>query len=370
MRILFFSFPYESAPGGGERYTEQTVEGLTGNGDTVTLVSSSRALLRTFAARGWQALPIWGGVEPVSKVSVAVFPLTVPFFFPLLSFILIWFRSRLGAQALVCLSLTEKLLATLPARLLGMRVIWVEHLLAGRSLIQNPFRGPYAALSRLTRVVTVSEAAADSLVALGVPRGRITVIHPGISPENKPPVASRPSDRPIIGIVSRLSKEKNVTLALRAFALVTERIPEAMLRIYGDGPERRSLERQAEELGIREKTDFLGYADRAGERCAEFDVLAVPSSRESFGLAALEAMRCGIPVVATEVGGLPELVRHGETGLLVPAEDDHAMADALLSLLRDSELRRRLGEAARADVAARFNLEKMQHAWIELFSSR
>ena len=63
MRILFFSFPYESAPGGGERYTEQTVEGLTGNGDTVTLVSSSRALLRTFAAHGWQALPIWGGVR-------------------------------------------------------------------------------------------------------------------------------------------------------------------------------------------------------------------------------------------------------------------------------------------------------------------
>src|SRR5512135_3507201 len=145
MRILFFSFPYESAPGGGERYTEQTVEGLVENGHAVTLVSSSRALLRIFDERSWEALPLWGGVEPVSKAAALIFPLTVPFFLPLLACVLLWFRLRRGGRAVVCLSLTEKLLATLPARLLGLRVIWMEHLVAGRSLLQNPFRGAYAA---------------------------------------------------------------------------------------------------------------------------------------------------------------------------------------------------------------------------------
>lgn len=370
MRILFFSFPYESAPGGGERYTEQTVEGLVKNGHAVTLVSSSRAMLKGFSARGWEALPLWGGVEPVSKASAAVFPLTMPFFLPLLVCVLAWFRFRRGARVFVCLSLTEKLLATLPARLFGMRVIWMEHLVAGRSLLRNPFRSLYAALSRLTRVLTVSEAAAVSLVAVGVPRGRITVIHPGIAPETRPLASLRRSGQPIIGAISRLSNEKNIALLLRAFALVAREVPEALLHVYGDGPERRALERQAESLGIGAKTTFFGYVEDAAARCIEFAVLAVPSSRESFGLAALEAMNCGVPVVATKVGGLPELVVDGETGLLAPPEDERAMADALLSLLRDRERGWKMGEAGHDRIVARFSLEKMQRAWIDQLSSR
>jgi len=370
MRILFFSFPYESAPGGGERYTEETVEGFAEAGHAVTLVSSSRALLRVFDRRGWDALPLWGGVEPVSKASAAIFPLTVPFFLPLLACVLAWFRFRRGTRALVCLSLTEKLLATAPARLLGMRVIWMEHLVAGRSLTQNPFRRAYAALSRLARVVTVSEAAAASLAAVGIPRARIEVIPPGVRPETRPLASLRRSGQPIVGAISRLSAEKNVALLLRAFALAAKEVPEASLHVYGDGPERRALERQAEALGIGAKTTFFGYVEGAGSRCSEFDVLAVPSSRESFGLAALEAMNCGVPVVATDVGGLPELVVRGETGLLVPPEDDRAMADALLVLLRDRELAWKMGEAGHASAVARFSLEKMKRAWTGLLSSR
>src|SRR5690349_2471539 len=137
MRILFFSFPYESAPGGGERYTEQTAEGLIAGGHRVTLVSSSRALLGTFYRRDWGAFPLWGGIEPVTAATVAMFAVTSPIFAVLLGVVLTWFRFFRGGRVLVCLSLTDKLLATLPARLLGLRVIWMEHLVAGRSLLQN-----------------------------------------------------------------------------------------------------------------------------------------------------------------------------------------------------------------------------------------
>ena len=368
MRVVFFSFPYESAAGGGERYTEQTVEGLASAGHPSTLISSSRALLGLFSGRGWEALPLWGGVEPVSKASVMIFPLTAPFFLALLTGVLAAFRFRRGARALVCLSLTDKLLATLPARLLGMRVIWMEHLVAGRSLRQNPFRGAYAALSRLAKVVTVSEAAADSLAAVGVPRANLAVINPGVVPETRPAAELRRGGAPIVGAVSRLSKEKNVALLLRAFALVLKEIPEASLRVYGDGPERRALEQQAEALGIGARVSFFGFVEGIARRCGEFDVLAVPSSRESFGLAALEAMNCGVPVVATRVGGLPELVADGETGLLVSPEDERAMAEALLALLRDRDRAAKLGEVGQARAAARFSQDKMQNAWIKLLS--
>jgi len=367
MRVLFFSFPYESAPGGGERYTERTAEGLLSAGHDVTLVSSSRALLGTFLARGWDAIPLWGGVEPVTKVSAAVFPLTVPFFLPLLTLVLAWYRFRQGARVVVCLSLTDKLLATLPARLLGMRVIWMEHLVAGRSLTQNPFRKVYAGLSGIARVVTVSEAAAASLASVGISRDRMRIIPPGIATPAKP---GRPAGAPVVGVISRFSREKNVALLLRAFKRVAEEVPEATLHAYGDGPEREDLERLAEELGIGAKTTFFGHVPDAGTRCGDFDVLAVPSSRESFGLAALEAMSCGVPVVATMVGGLPELIIDGETGKLVPPEDERAMADAILALLRDRELSARLGEAGRARAMADFSEKKMQSAWIELSSSR
>lgn len=367
MRVLFFSFPYESAPGGGERYTEQTAEGLLAGGHEVTLVSSSRAMLGLFFGRGWSAFPLWGGIEPVSKVSAAIFPLTVPFFLPLLALTLAWFRFRADARVLICLSLTDKLLATLPARLLGMRVIWMEHLVAGRSLTQNPFRGLYAALSRLALVVTVSSAAADSLAAVGIDRARVRIVPPGVAPRGAP---AKPIGAPVIGAISRLSREKNVSLLLKAFALVAKEIPETSLSIYGDGPERGDLAREAEALGIGAKTTFHGHVPGVASRCGEFDVLAVPSSRESFGLAALETMACGLPIVATRVGGLPELIIDGETGMLVPPEDERAMADALLKVLRDPVLAARLGEAGRARAANLFSEKKMHSAWIELSSSR
>lgn len=367
MRVVFFSFPFESAPGGGERYAERTVEGLRAAGVRATLVSSSRALLGLFFSRGWSAVPLWGGIEPVSKVAAAVFPLTAPFFLPLLALVLAWFRFRAGARTLVCLSLTDKLLATGTARLLGMRVIWMEHLVAGRSLLENPFRGLYAALSNLATVVTVSEAAADSLAAAGVARSRIRIVPPGIAAPEAP---AGPAASPIVGAISRLSKEKNVALLVRAFALVAKEIPEASLRIYGDGPERAALESLASALGIAPRVAFLGHVPDAGARCGEFAVFAVPSSRESFGLAALEAMACGLPVVATKVGGLPELILDGETGKLVAPEDERAMADALLDLLRGREAAVRMGAAGRERAMNRFGVTKMQSAWVELTSPR
>jgi glycosyltransferase involved in cell wall biosynthesis len=365
MRILFLSFPYASTQGGGERYTEQSIEGLKHAGHDILLVSSSEALLATWKKRGWRAYSAWCGVEPVTPFAVLLFPLTALFFTPFFLLLLAWFRFAHGVKIVVCLSLTEKLLATPIAKLFGMRVVWTEHLVAGRSLRLNPFRGWYVACARLAKIVTVSEAAASALGGVGVPRTNIRIISPGVQP-----VQSRveaPSAR-IVGVISRLSREKNVALALRAFTLVTKELPDAKLEIFGDGPEHAALARLAEELGVSDATTFHGYVERV-RGAGRMNVLAVPSAKEAFGMAALEAMADGLPVVATRVGGLPEVVVHGKTGILVPLEDPRAMADALLDLLRDSARAKQLGEAGRERATRLFTEEKMQTAWIELFSS-
>ncbi|MFA5854319.1 MAG: glycosyltransferase family 4 protein [Patescibacteria group bacterium] len=365
MRILFLSFPYASTQGGGERYTEQTVEGLKRAGHDVLLVSSSEALLAMFKKHGWRAYSAWCGVEPVTMLSALLFPLTIVFFTPFVFLLLAWFRFVHRTEAVVCLSLTEKLLATPIAKLFGMRVVWTEHLVAGRSLRLNPFRGWYVACARSANVVTVSEAAASALVDVGVLRRNVRIISPGVQPSTNH-IDSSVSHT--VGIISRFSREKNVSLALRAFALVVKELPDAQLEIFGDGPERAMLVRLADELTLSDKTTFHGHVEQV-RGAGRFNVLTVPSAKESFGMAALEAMADGLPVVATRVGGLPEVVVHGKTGLLVPPEDPRAMADALLTLLRDTMRTKQLGEAGRERATQLFTEEKMQTAWIELFSS-
>ncbi len=362
--ILFFSFPYASSRGGGERYTEQTVEGLLRAGGDVTLVSSSEALLSAFVSKKWKVVPLWLGVEPVTAWSAAIFPLFAIVAWPILFFLLAWFRWAKGVRTIVCLSMIDKLLATPIARLFGLRVVWMEHLVAGRSLRLNPFRGLYVALSKRVRIVTVSEAAAASYAQLGVPRDRIAVISPGVAS-----LAAQPPRRAghVIGAISRFSREKNVALLLKAFAEVLKSIPDATLEIYGDGPERAALKKLAQDLGITEQAHFHGYVERIGDRCA-FDVLAVPSSRESFGMAALETMRCGIPVVATRAGGLPEVIADGETGIVVPPDDAAAMSEALVALMKDPARAAHLGAAGRERAARMFSEEKMQQAWTTLLS--
>lgn len=357
MRVLILSFPYASAAGGGERYAEQLVEGLYRKGFHFSLVSSSRALLDAFRRRKWDARPLWCGVEPVTKAAVLLMPFTVLFQLAIMLVVLTRFRLA-GTRVVVCLSLTDKLVATPVARLLGMRVVWMEHLVPGRSLTMNPYRLHYAVLARLAKIVVVSEAVASGIVALGVPRKRIRVIPPGVTVPSQRATLDGP---PIIGVVSRLSPEKNLSLLLQAFT----RVPESTLEIFGDGPEREKLWALAEQLDISGRVRFRGRGEDAEHLYRHLSVLVVPSRKESFGIAALEAMSWGVPVVATRVEGVPELIKDGVTGLLVAPDDASALAAAIVRVLTDRALAARLGEAGRAR-AADFTLAKNLTAWESL----
>ncbi len=153
--------------------------------------------------------------------------------------------------------------------------------------------------------------------------------------------------------LSNFRPVKRVTDVVKIFAGVVRERP-AQLILIGDGPDRSSAEWLAHYLGIHHRVHFLGKQERVSELLALADLLLMPSEMESFGLAALEAMACKVPAIATCVGGVPELIDDGVTGLLYPVGEVDAMAAGALSLLNDPPRLKAMGEAARKDAQKRF----------------
>ena len=257
-------------------------------------------------------------------------------------------------------------LSRLAARAVGVPVVSHLH-------IENHFRPPtrrlLAGLDNATarlaaRLVAVSEDTRRGYERQGYPCGRIEVVYNGVDvPANG---GFRRNDPARIGEIARLCDVKGQRELLQAVA----RLPEARLVLAGrdleqGGAFQDALERESERLGIRERVEF-GFHEDVPALLESLDVVALPSWTEGLPVVLLEAMAHARPVVATPVGGTPELVVDGETGLLVPPRDPEALAAALRRLLEDPDLARRLGEAGRARVAERFTADAQAHRILEL----
>ncbi|MFZ5823433.1 MAG: N-acetyl-alpha-D-glucosaminyl L-malate synthase BshA, partial [Bacillota bacterium] len=163
---------------------------------------------------------------------------------------------------------------------------------------------------------------------------------------------SQPGERVLLHM-SNFRKVKRTEDVVQTFARVAAEIP-ARLILVGDGPELGPTVSLAQRLGVRDRVLVLGNQERVVELLSCADLFLLPSEQESFGLAALEAMACGVPVIASNTGGLPEVVVDGETGFLCPPGDVAAMADRALRLLRDPALHARFREAGVERVQSRF----------------
>jgi glycosyltransferase involved in cell wall biosynthesis len=186
----------------------------------------------------------------------------------------------------------------------------------------------------------------------GFDRESFEIVHYGIEPNGEPkPYAD---SVPRLLCVGRLIPIKGHVVLLRAFAAARAQLPGLELEIAGRGPLEPALKALARELGIVDAVRFLGHVSPVQSAIERASVVVVPSMGEGFGMVALEAMERARPVIAAEIGGLGELVRDGETGLLVPAGEAEPLTEAILRLAGDLELARTMGEAGRRRALSRF----------------
>ena len=222
-----------------------------------------------------------------------------------------------------------------------------------------------------TALIAVSPQVRDDLVALHVaPAEKFTVVRLGIELDERVAIddAMRAEARRVMGIppgrfavgwVGRMTGVKRTDDVVRAFATLRARGVDACLCIVGDGPDREQVERRAHELGVIRDCLFLGYQEDVARFFAVFDAFVLSSVNEGTPVVAIEALAAARPVVATRVGGVPDVVTEGVDGFLVEPGDVEALAERLERLARDPELRGAMGEAGRARVLPRYAVARL-----------
>ncbi len=232
-------------------------------------------------------------------------------------------------------------------------------------------------LHRVERVIAISHAIARFVVEVeGADPAKVRTVPYGLDPPPAPPVTRAAAsaalglagDGPLVGLVGRAVRQKGVDVLVDAFPRVVAAHPQARLIIVGDGPLRPALERRARGLGLGRAVTFTGWVDGAARLMPAFDVVAIPSRWEGFGLVALEAMAAARPIVASNVDALAEVVVDGVTGVLVPHDDPGALADAVSRLLDDPADAAALGVNGLRRLRQEYSVARMVEATAALYA--
>lgn len=261
----------------------------------------------------------------------------------------------------------------------GVRVLFQEH---GRHYPENK-KAVRCLVNRLvlqpmTRCITaVSRDVKDRLVIYeGLSRKKIGIVYNGTRPtrlytdQEKLELKRQFGfcrDDLVIGTIGRLDPVKNIPLFLNAYKRIAGDVPGARPVIIGDGPEMPALKALCRELNLEDKFVFAGYREDASVLAAMFDLFILSSYSEGTSMALLEAMNASVPAIVTDVGGNPEIVEHGRTGWITPSNDVDALAAALLEACSNTDLRQKMGHAARERFLNRFQFDGMLESYRTIY---
>jgi len=225
------------------------------------------------------------------------------------------------------------------------------------------------------RVVGISQAICDILIAAGVDKRKVRCVRSAIdltcysdTPKaDVREVFGLPSEALVVGVIAQLIERKGHEYLIRALPDIAKRVPEVRVIMFGQGTRRAELERLTKEIGVQRSVTFGGFRQDIADMLPSLDLVAHPALREGLGVSLMQAAACGVPVVASAVGGIPEVVRHEVTGLLLQAGDKKALADAVVKILSDEKLRQRMRKASREFALAELGVDAMVEGNIEVY---
>jgi len=235
------------------------------------------------------------------------------------------------------------------------------------------------------RIIAVSESVRKDLIRQGMSPDKVVVIKNGIELERRQSLLARERGRaekkelqiangPVVGTITRFSKQKDVHTYLYALSNVVREYPDVRCLIVGDGEQRGELEHLSHRLALNGNVTFLGYREDARQILDLFDIFVLSSLWEGLPLVVLEAMAASKPVIATRVPGTAEAIVEGETGILVPLRDSMRLAESIKKLLADRELAQKMGKAGRGRVDKYFSVERMvdetERLYVDLMRSK
>jgi glycosyltransferase involved in cell wall biosynthesis len=344
---------------GGQNQALLTVLGLRGLGHRTVLVAHPQGELRRRAAEGLDLI----GLAPRTELDLAA----------------AWRLARVLKQiqpeivhahdphgvAVAAAAIGYGGMAVKPTLVASRRV---DFLLKMNALSQWKYR-------QVAAFLCASECIRQILIGQGIPRERALTIHEGIDlahVDAAPPVSVRetfwlPTNAPIVGCIGALVEHKGHRYLVHAAADIVRAVPEARVVILGEGDLRDELSRLIHELGLERHVLLPGFRPDVLSLLKAFDVFVMPSITEGLGTSILDAMACRKAVVASDVGGIPEVVERDVTGLLVPARDASALGAAVIRLLRDRALADLLAGAGRARVERRFTAERMVQETLDVY---
>lgn len=250
----------------------------------------------------------------------------------------------------------------------------LKHILVTRRM-DFPIKGPFSRLkyNAVSKVAAISEAARQAMLSGGVRENKITLIYSSVLiPEAIPAGTLRQelgiaSDNVVLSTIAWLVERKGHQYILESLKEILNSFPHTKLIIVGDGPIRNDLEKCAVDLGVQDAVFFTGYRNDVSNILASTDIFVSAALMEGLGVSVLEAAAHNLPIVAARAGGIPEIVKDHQTGLLANPGDSTDLADKILYMMRNKDKARQMGHAARQWISERFSVEKMVDDYFILY---